>query len=126
MSEDAKIIVDSSGWIEYIRNGKKAVHFAPYLENTKNLIVPSVVLFEVFKFFLKEKGETVAIEAWGLMEKARIIELDNYLNIMAAKFSVDFKMPMADSLILATAEMHDAHIYSMDHDFSGLERATVH
>jgi len=114
-------IIDSSGWIEYFIGGPHRVHFRPFIHNTEDLIVPSVTLFEVFKRFLVVADETQAIEATNQMRKGKVIELNEYLAVWAAKLSEDLKLPMADSIILATAYSTGATVYTMDSNFEGIE-----
>lgn len=92
-------IVDSSGWIEYFTDSPKANHFARPIENTKELIVPSIILFEVFKKLLMDLGEDIALIAIAHMQQGKIIDLDQDIAISAAKVSLENKIPMADSII---------------------------
>ncbi len=114
-------IVDSSAWIEYFIGGPQRAHFRPFIHNTDDLIVPSITLFEVYKRFLVVADETRAIEATNQMKKGRVVELNEYLSIWAATLSKDLQLPMADSIILATAYATGATVYTMDRDFEGIE-----
>lgn len=114
-------VVDSCGWLEYFANGQNADFFAPIIEDTASLIIPSVSLFEVFKRIIQQRTENDALRAVALMQQGRVIVLDDALALSAAKLSFDFKLPMADSLILATARVHAAVLWTQDHDFAGIQ-----
>ena len=113
-------LVDSSGWLEYFANGRHADFFAPALEDTPRLIVPSICIFEVFKRVLQQKGEDAAIQAAALMQQAEVIPLDMTLSVYAARLSFELKLPMADSIIYATAKKFGATIWTQDEDFKTL------
>ena len=113
-------VVDSCGWLEYFANGGNAEFFAPAIEDTATLIVPAISLFEVFKRILQQRSEHEALRAVALMQQGRVIVLDEILSLSAAKLSFDLKLPMADSLMLATARAHGATLWTPDDDFSGI------
>lgn len=113
-------VVDSSGWLEYFANGPNADFFAPAVEDTSNLIVPSITVFEVFKRVLQQKHESDALRAVALMQQGRVVDLDISIALRAGRVSVDHKLPLADSIILATALANDAVLWTQDADFDGL------
>ncbi|MDP2430866.1 MAG: type II toxin-antitoxin system VapC family toxin [Pseudomonadota bacterium] len=113
-------LVDSCGWLEYFADAANADFFAAAIEDTSQLIVPSICLVEVFKRVLQQRGEHDALRAAALMQQARVIDVDSRLALSAARLSTDFKLPMADSLILATARMQDATVWTQDSHFEGL------
>jgi len=92
-------LVDSSGWLEYLADGKNAKFFASVIENTDELIVSVINIYEVYKKVLAEKDENTAIQVVGLMQQAKVIDVTPSIAIQAAKFSNELKMPMADSII---------------------------
>src|SRR5438046_594079 len=110
-------VVDSSGWLEYFANGKNASFFGPAIEDTGRLVVPTLSLFEVFKRILVQKGEPPALQAVALMHQGRVVELDATLALAAARLSVDARMPLADSVMLATANAFGATFWTQDADF---------
>jgi len=114
-------LVDSSGWLEYFTDSNNAEYFAPVIENTEDLIVSVVNLYEVYKKILVEKGNNLAIQAIALMQQAKVIDITEPIAIFASRLSVDFKLPMADSLIYATAKTNDAIVWTQDSDFENLE-----
>lgn len=113
-------VVDSSGWLEYFADGPNARHFSKPLLDTSGLIVPTITIYEVFKVVLREKKEGAAIRAIALMRQGTVVDLDQDLAIQAAKLSMDYKVPMADSIIIATARRYDATIWTQDEDFERL------
>ena len=113
-------VVDSSSWIEVFTNGPQADRFLEVLDDEKSLIVPSITVFEVFKWVLREHSEAQAIQAIAVMQRGKIVDLDASIAIAAAQLSHALRLPMADSIILTTARQHQARLYSMDADFKGL------
>jgi toxin FitB len=114
-------VVDSSGWLEYFGDGPNAEAFAEPLEQLGELVVPAISVFEVFKRVLQQRDENAAIQAAALMQQGRVIALDGSLVMAAAKLSVDLALPMADSIILATAQEFGATLWTQDADFEGIE-----
>ena len=114
-------VVDSSGWLEYFADGSNAEFFAPAIEDTKNLLVPIICIYEVFKRILQQSDVIEAQQHIGDMKMGQIIDLDESLALSAAKLSVDLKLPMADSLILATARANQATFWTQDEHFQGLD-----
>jgi len=114
-------IVDSSGWIEYFSDSKRADKFAKPIENTKDLIVPVITIYEVFKKLLIEAGEDIALTTIAHMQQGKVIDLDQELAISAAKVSYENKIPMADSIIYCTAQRHNATLWTQDEDFENLK-----
>ena len=114
-------IVDSSGWLEYFAEGSNAEFFAPAIEDTKKLLVPVICIYEVFKKILLQSGVSTAQTHISDMKLGKIIEIDESLALSAAKISFDMKLPMADSLILATARANDATLWTQDEHFKDLD-----
>ena len=114
-------LVDSSGWLEYLADGPNADFFAPPLEAVESLLVPTICVSEVFKRVLQQRGEDAALQAAALMRQGTIIDLDFSLALLAAKIGHECKLPLADSIILATARAHHATLWTQDADFEGLE-----
>lgn len=110
-------IVDSSGWLEFFANGPNADDFSIPLSDTETLVVPSISVFEVFKVVLRERDEDAALMAVSLMKQGKIIDLTFELSLEAAKTSHDYKLPMADSIILTTAKIYEAIVWTQDSDF---------
>jgi predicted nucleic acid-binding protein len=115
-------LVDSSAWLEYFADGPNAHFFAPAIEKSSDLIVPTIVIFEVYKRVRQERGTDLALEAISVLRQGRIIDLTAALAIVAASISVSQKLPLADSIVLATARAENAVIWTQDSDFEKLER----
>ncbi|MEW6082853.1 MAG: type II toxin-antitoxin system VapC family toxin [Bacillota bacterium] len=114
-------VVDSSGWLEYFAGGSNAGFFQEPIEDTKQLFVPSISLYEVFKRVLQQRSEGEALQAVAVMLQGKVVELDTRLALSAAALSVDLGLPMADSIILATARTHGAILWTQDVDFKDLD-----
>lgn len=110
-------IIDSSGWLEYFADGPNAEHFQRPLKDIASLIVPVVTIYEVFKVVLRESGENEALQAVAAMQKGTVVDMTVNLAISASKLSLQHKLPMADSIIFATAQAFDATIWTQDSDF---------
>ena len=117
-------LVDSSAWLEFFAGGTNARIFAEPLGQTDLLLVPSVCLYEVFKTVLRQRGEPAALQTVALMRQGHVVDLTERIALLAAELSLQEKLPMADSIILATARLHDAHIWTQDADFEGSENVT--
>jgi predicted nucleic acid-binding protein len=114
-------VVDSSGWLEYFADGKNAGFFAPAIEAPAQLVVPMLSLFEVFKRVMQQRGEPAALQAVALMHQGRVVALDAALVLSAARLSALERLPLADSVILATARSVGATLWTQGADFKGRE-----
>jgi len=113
-------IVDSSGWLAYFADAPGAKHFESPLKDIDNLLVPAITIYEVFKVVLRESNEHTALQAIAAMFKGKTVDLTPQLAVDAAKMSLQYHIPMADSIILATAAAYDAVIWTQDADFKDL------
>ena len=113
-------VIDSSAWLEYFADGPNASYFAPAIQNTRELVVPTITLLEVFKRVYQQRGEGPALQAVALMQQGEVIALDGPLALAAAKCSADHKLPLADSVVLTTAQRYEATLWTQDADFEGL------
>lgn len=114
-------LVDSSAWLEYFADGPNASFFSTAIEKTRELIVPTIVIFEVFKRVLQQRGEKEALISASVLQQGEIVELTAPLALTSARLSQQLKLPMADSIILATARGGKATIWTQDADFDGIE-----
>src|SRR5690349_11467328 len=114
-------VVDSSGWLEYLANGPNASHFAAAVEEVEKLVVPTISVYEVFKRMSREQGIGAAFAAAGLMYQGRVVQLNGMLAVDAAYLSKHLALPMADSIILATANAHGATLWTQDKDFAAID-----
>ncbi|NOX98358.1 MAG: type II toxin-antitoxin system VapC family toxin [Verrucomicrobia bacterium] len=114
-------IVDSSGWLAYFADEPNAKHFLTPLNGTDSLVVPTITIYEVFKVVLRESSENEALQAAVAMGKGRVVDLTASIAIAAAKISLEHKIPMADSTILATAKEFEATVWTQDSDFKNID-----
>jgi predicted nucleic acid-binding protein len=118
-------IVDSSGWLEYFSGGPNSEQFATPLKDPSSLIVPVITIYEVFKVVLHESGETAALQAVAAMQKGTIIDLTTSIAMNASKLSLQYSLPMADSIILSTAQSYECLVWTQDSDFENLPGVSV-
>lgn len=114
-------VVDSSGWLEYFADGNNAEFFADAIQAVEELIVPSISLLEVFKRLLQQRGANEALKAVAGMRQGRVVDLDAELALESATLGHELGLPLADSVILATARQFDATLWTQDADFEGLD-----
>jgi predicted nucleic acid-binding protein len=113
-------VVDSSAWLEYFANGPNAGSFAKPIEDSRRLIVPTLGIYEVFKRVLSQRDEDAALQAIGVMHRGTVVDLDSSLAMAAARISIQSKLPMADSVMLATSRAFGATLWTQDEDFRDL------
>lgn len=99
-------VVDSSGWLEYFADGANANFFAAPIVAATELVVPTISLYEVFKRLLRQRGAATALQAVAYMRQESLVDLDADLALEAARLGVEHGLPLADSIILATARRH--------------------
>ena len=114
-------VIDSSAWLEYLANGPNADYFAPAVEDVPQLVVPSICILEVFKRVFQQRDEGAALQAVALMLQGQVQELDTEIALTAGRIGLDYRLPLADSVVLATARQHGAALWTQDADFKGLE-----
>ena len=113
-------VVDSSAWLEYFADGPNASFFAEPIERPDELVVPSLTLYEVFKRVLQQREEGDALRAVALMQQGQVVDLDAAVALRAARVSLETRLPLADSVLLATARLFDATLWTQDADFESL------
>jgi toxin FitB len=119
------VVVDSSGWLEYITSDSKADLFAPYLEGERPVLVPAIVLYEVRKILLQRQPNTVADLFVSEALRRTVVPVDQEISFSAAVISIQHELPMAEALIYATAERNAAELVTSDAHFKGLARVTL-
>jgi predicted nucleic acid-binding protein len=110
-------VIDSSGWLEYLGNLTNADFFEQAVQNPEELLVPTITLYEVYKKLAQNASREAAREAVAIMSDGKIIELDASIALEAAELSIRYKLPMADSMILATAQHFRATLWTQDAHF---------
>lgn len=113
-------LVDSSAWLEYFGAGPQVKQFARVIEDVESVLVPTIVLVEVCRRVMQQRGEDEALQAAALLHQGQVVDLDSGLALSAAQLGIAHKLPLADSIILATAKQFGATIWTMDGDFEGL------
>jgi toxin FitB len=114
-------VVDSSGWLEFFADGPNAGFFARPITDTGRLVVPTISLLEVFKRVLQQRGENAALLAVAHMRQGHVVDLDAEIALAAAHIGVSKKLPLADSVMLATARRYGATLWTQDADFAAIE-----
>src|SRR5437016_2184670 len=113
-------VVDSSAWLAYLADEPGADRFSGVIEEIDQLVVPVVCILEVFKVLARQRGVDDALQAAALMQQVRVIDLDANLALVAAKAALDHNLPLADSMVYATAMTVDAIVWTQDDDFEDL------
>lgn len=114
------IVIDSVGWIEFFSGGSRADRYEGYLEDLSSILTPSIVLFEVYKKIKRDRSEGDALIAAAQIGKTQVVSLDEALSISAADISLEFGLPLADSIVYATALANGATVITSDSHFKGL------
>lgn len=114
------MVIDSSGWIEYFADGPLADRYAAYIEGSQRIIVPTVIVYEVYKKILRDAGQEPAIEAMAVIRKMPVVPLTEELSLLVAEVSLKHRLPMADAIVYATAQANDALVVTSDQHFMGL------
>jgi predicted nucleic acid-binding protein len=114
-------VVDSSGWLEFFAGGPNAGRFATPITASASLLVPNLSIYEVFKGILQQRGDDDALQAVAIMEQGRVVDLDRSIVLAAARIAIDHELPLADSVMLATAWSYQATLWTQDGDFEGID-----
>ena len=113
-------VVDSSAWLEYFAAGANADFFAAAIEGVAELAVPTLSLFEVFERVMQQRGESEALQVVAVMQQGHVVDLDAKIALSAARLSLEHKLPLADSIMMATAREHGATLWTQDSHFEGI------
>jgi len=114
-------VVDSSAWLEYFAGGPNADYFAAAIEDQANLVVPTITVLEVFKRISQQRDDATALKYAAVLQQGRLVDLDAALALRAAALGRQYKLPLADSIIYATARSMNAIVWTQDADFEGLD-----
>ncbi len=114
------IVVDSSVWIEVFIQAPGWRRFSPYLARTGELLIPSVVIAEVGRWFLRQQGAGPAGKVVAHLLRHEVVALDAELAVMAARVGVEHRLSLGDSIIYATAAQFSSELITMDAHFEGL------
>jgi predicted nucleic acid-binding protein len=119
------VVVDSSGWLEYLTDGPKADSFAPYLEGNQIVLLPTVVIYEVRKVLLLRHYKTLADAFYSQALRKTMVAFDEVLAIKSAELSLDYKLAMADAIIYATAQHCSVPLVTSATHFANLPGVTL-
>ena len=120
------ILVDSSGWIEFFTNGPLADRYARHLEKAAEVIVPTIVLFEVYKKIKRERNEETALAAVATMQNTHVLPLTEELSLLAADASLQHGLAMADAIVYASAVQENAQLITSDSDLKDLPKVVYY
>jgi predicted nucleic acid-binding protein len=126
MTDSEFVLVDSSGWLEYLTADEKADAFGEYLLSTAQILVPTVVLYEVVKILLLRGNKSDVDLFISEALRRHVVDLTDSIALAAASLSIDHRLPMADAIIYATARHYNAQIVTSDAHFGGLPGVTLH
>ncbi|HWF43790.1 MAG TPA: type II toxin-antitoxin system VapC family toxin [Candidatus Kapabacteria bacterium] len=110
-------VVDSSAWLEFFRNGPNLDFFSSSIRDVHNLIVPTITLFEVYKRMHQVSDEATAFRCIHVMRRGNVVPLDNSLALQSARYSIEKKLPLADSIIYTTAILYKAVLWTQEAHF---------
>ncbi len=114
-------LVDSCGWLEYFADSSYADFYAPGIEDVDSLIVPTICIPEVFKRVHQQRGEDAALQTAAIMHQGHVVTLSAGIALKEAKMGSKLRQPLADSVILATAQTYGALIWTQDTHFKSLD-----
>lgn len=120
------VLIDTCGWIEWLVDGPLADRFAPYLHNPEEVVVPTVIQFELYKWVKRERDEATALEMVALTEQCRVMPLDTAIALLAADVALAHGLSFADALIYATTQKCDAKLVTADSHFQELPKVEFH
>jgi predicted nucleic acid-binding protein len=115
-----KLLVDSSGWIEYFSGGPLAERYGSYLGRPAELITPTIAVYEVYKKIKRERGEELALRVTASLTATEVIPLTESIALLAADISLQYGLAMADAIIYATARDQEAQVLTSDADLKDL------
>lgn len=117
-------LVDSSGWLEFFSDGPLAAEYAKRLRRPSTVVTPTLVLYEVYKKIKREMGEDEGLVAVAAMQKTRIVPLTVEIALTAADYSLEYRLAMADAIVLATARVKRAQLVTSDPDLAEIPGVT--
>ena len=115
-----KVLMDSSGWIEFFTDGPLADRYTAYLTPRYQLITPTIVLYEVYKKIKRERGEETALLFAGRLNATQVVHLTESIALLAADLSLRHGLAMADAIVYATAKDQEAEVITGDADLKDL------
>lgn len=113
-------VVDSSGWIEYLTDSKRADLFALPIEQRDQLLVPTIALFEVHKILSRSLSEDLVDRCLNVMRLGRVLDLTDRRAVAASKVARQHRLALADAAMYSMAQEHRASFWTQDVDYDGL------
>lgn len=113
------ILLDSSAWFEILKDGPLAAKFIKYLSHKSEIIVSAVSIFEIYRKLAKQ-SEEAALSAIASLKQYPVIAVDENISLEAGEIAQKHALAMADSFILATAQLHEAELITKDNDFRNI------
>lgn len=114
------VVVDTCGWIEWLTDGNLASRFEPYLAHPGDLIVPTIVQYELHRWVCRERDEATAMEVIGVTEQGTVVPLDTSLALLASELADAHRLTMADAVVYATAQQVGSALITCDEHFTNL------
>jgi predicted nucleic acid-binding protein len=115
------ILIDSCGWIELLVDGEKVGEYEQYFQENAGIATPTIVIYEVYKKVLRERGKDAAVVVAAQMNNTRVVELSEHLSLLAASLSIEHGLPMADAIVYATAKTLECQVVTSDKHFADLD-----
>jgi predicted nucleic acid-binding protein len=113
-------LVDSSGWLEYLTDDSKAAAFGHYFEGDASIIVPTLVLYEVYRHLAKQRARTIADRFVSQVLHRRVVPLDETIALAAANASLDHRLSATEAIVYATARVCQVQLVTANTHFRGL------
>jgi predicted nucleic acid-binding protein len=113
-------LVDSSGWIEYLQDTKRADLFADAIEDRNSLLVPTIALFEVHKVLSRRLAADLVERCLNVMRLGRVLDFTDARAVAASQTAVRHQLAMADAAMYSMAQEFGATFWTQDADYQGL------
>ena len=118
------ILVDTCGWIEWLTEGALVNSFAAYMKDPAELLVPTTVQYELYKWVKRESDENKALDTIALADDSLVVPLSTDIALVAADLTLSHKLAFADAVIYASAQKYNVELVTSDDHFEGLPGVT--
>ena len=118
------ILVDTCGWIEWLTEGALADSFASYMQDSAELLVPTTVQYELYKWVKRESDENTALDTIALADDSLVVPLSTDIALVAADLTLSHKLAFTDAVIYASARKFNVELVTSDDHFEGLSGVT--
>ncbi|MHB8883062.1 MAG: PIN domain-containing protein [Thermodesulfovibrionales bacterium] len=119
--KNARLLIDSSGWIEFFTDGPLAKEYAVHIKDPSKIVTPTIVLYEVYKKIKRERTESEALSAVSALNQTVVTDLSESIALLAADLSIKHALPMADAIVYASALENDCRVVTGDAHFRELD-----